>query len=142
MRILVVEDEHKIANSIKKGLEQESYAVDVAYDGEYGFDLAATEDYDAIILDLSMPEMDGMETLKHLLSENPDLQIIVLTGFASIQKGVEAIKDLDTMGMCPKMTFGPKRHVGYFSSMVLKADAKNMRFVVESPIREPKTPQL
>lgn len=60
----------------------------------------------------------------------------------SLLKGVEAIKDLDTMGMCPKMTFGPKRHVGYFSSMVLKADAKNMRFVVESPIREPKTPQL
>ncbi|MGD9075035.1 MAG: ABC transporter substrate-binding protein [Desulfobacteraceae bacterium] len=60
----------------------------------------------------------------------------------SLLKGIEGIKDLDTMGMCPKMTFGPKRHVGYFSSMVLKADAKNMRFVVESPIREPKTPQL
>ena len=46
MRILVVEDEHKIANSIKKGLEQESYAVDVAYTGTDGYDLASTEDYD------------------------------------------------------------------------------------------------
>ena len=55
MRILVVEDEHKIANSIKKGLEQESFAVDVAFDGEHGFDLAATEDYDVIILDLMLP---------------------------------------------------------------------------------------
>jgi DNA-binding response OmpR family regulator len=61
MRILVVEDEHKIANSIKKGLEQEYYAVDVAYDGAYGFDLAATEDYDVIVLDLLLPEMDGIE---------------------------------------------------------------------------------
>ena len=49
MRILIVEDEHKIARSIKKGLEQESFAVDVAFDGEEGFDLAATEDYDVII---------------------------------------------------------------------------------------------
>lgn len=52
MRILIVEDEHKIANSIKKGLEQESYAVDVAYDGSLGYDLASTEDYDVIVLDL------------------------------------------------------------------------------------------
>jgi branched-chain amino acid transport system substrate-binding protein len=57
-------------------------------------------------------------------------------------KGVESIKDMDVFGMCPKLSFGPKRHVGYFSSMVLKADAKNMRFVVESPIKEPKSPQF
>ena len=66
MRILVVEDEHKIANSIKKGLEQESYAVDAVYDGGQGFDLAATEDYDVIILDLLLPKMDGMEICKKL----------------------------------------------------------------------------
>ena len=60
MRILVVEDEHRIANSIKKGLEQEKYAVDVTYTGTDGFDLASTEEYDLIILDLLLPGMDGI----------------------------------------------------------------------------------
>src|SRR4030042_7050873 len=59
MRILVVEDEHKIANSIKKGLEQENFAVDVAYDGSDGYDMATGEEYDIIILDLMLPGMVG-----------------------------------------------------------------------------------
>lgn len=66
MRILVVEDEHRIANAIKEGLEQERYAVDVAYDGIEGFDLAATEDYDFIILDLMLPGMDGLKICREL----------------------------------------------------------------------------
>ncbi len=52
MRILIVEDEHRIANALKKGLEQERYAVDVAYNGNDGCDLASGEDYDLIILDI------------------------------------------------------------------------------------------
>jgi branched-chain amino acid transport system substrate-binding protein len=60
----------------------------------------------------------------------------------SLIKGIESIKDMDTMGLCPKMSFGPKKHAGYFSSLVLRADAKNMRFVVESPIKVPKSPQF
>ena len=66
MRILVVEDEHKIANSIKKGLEQESFAVDAAYSGLDGFDIGSTEDYDLIILDLLLPGMDGIEICQRL----------------------------------------------------------------------------
>ena len=69
MRILVIEDEHKIANSIRKGLEQESYAVDVAYDGETGFDLASSEDYDVIVLDLLLPKMDGIKLCRKLRKE-------------------------------------------------------------------------
>ncbi|MFH1350600.1 MAG: ABC transporter substrate-binding protein [Pseudomonadota bacterium] len=57
-------------------------------------------------------------------------------------KGVESIKDLDMWGMCPKMTFGPKRHGGYFSSLIVRADAKNQRFVIADPIKEPKSPQF
>jgi DNA-binding response OmpR family regulator len=79
MRILVVEDEHKIANSIKKGLEQESYAVDVAYDGAEGYDLAAGEDYDVIILDLMLPGMDGLTICKKLRAENIHSPILILT---------------------------------------------------------------
>ncbi len=50
------------------------------------------ESYDAIILDLMMPEMDGLETLKELKKKNPDIQVILLTGHATVQKGVEAMK--------------------------------------------------
>jgi len=61
MRILVVEDEHKIAQFIKTGLELESWAVDLAFDGEVGLDLAATENYDVIVLDLMLPKLSGLE---------------------------------------------------------------------------------
>jgi branched-chain amino acid transport system substrate-binding protein len=55
--------------------------------------------------------------------------------------GLEKVKNLDVGGMCPNVTFTPKRHVGYFSSLVVKADAKNQRFHTISPIKDPKTPQ-
>ena len=79
MRILIVEDEHKIANSIKLGLQQESHAVDVAYDGTDGFDLASTEDYDIILLDLLLPGMDGITICKKLRSNNIHTPILMLT---------------------------------------------------------------
>jgi DNA-binding response OmpR family regulator len=60
MKILVVEDEHKIARNIKQGLEQEAHIVNLAYDGLEGYDMASEEEYDIIILDLMLPEMDGI----------------------------------------------------------------------------------
>ena len=92
MRILVIEDEHKIANSIKKGLEQESYAVDMAFDGEQGFDLAATEDYDVIILDLLLPKMDGMKVCKRLREEeNIHIPILMLTARGQLDDKVNGL---------------------------------------------------
>ena len=79
MRILVVEDEHKIANSIKRGFEQETWATDVAYDGESGYDLASSESYDVIVLDLMLPKMDGMEVCKKLRQEEIHTPILMLT---------------------------------------------------------------
>lgn len=88
MRILVVEDEHRIANSIKKGLEQERYAVDVAYNGNDGFDLASTEDYDVIILDLLLPGMDGLEVCRKLREEGIHTPILILTAKGQTQDKV------------------------------------------------------
>ncbi len=79
MRILIVEDEHKIAAAIKKGLEQENYAVDLAYDGEEGYDFASTEDYAVIILDLMLPKMDGVTVCKKLREDNIHTPILMLT---------------------------------------------------------------
>ncbi len=79
MRILVVEDEHRIAHSLQKGLEQERFAVDVAYTGRDGYDLASTEDYDLIILDIMLPEMDGITVCKELRKNNIHIPILLLT---------------------------------------------------------------
>jgi len=96
MRILVVEDEHRIAHSLQKGLEQERYAVDVAYDGNEGYDLASTEDYNLIILDIMIPGMDGIEVCKKLRSEKIHIPILLLTAKGQIGdkvKGLDAGAD-------------------------------------------------
>ena len=79
MRILIVEDEKKVAGFIKKGLEEETYAVDVAYDGEEGFHLAAMNEYDMIILDWMLPKMDGLEVLARLRDKKVSTPILLLT---------------------------------------------------------------
>ncbi len=82
MRILVVEDEHRIAQAIKQGLEQESYAVDVCFDGEEGYNtaLAAKDDeYDVILLDVMMPIMDGYEVCRKLREQSIHTPVLMLT---------------------------------------------------------------
>lgn len=91
MRIIVVEDEKKIADSLKKGLEQETFAVDVAYDGEYGYDLASTENYDLIILDLMLPGIDGLEICKRLREHNNQSPILMLTARGKIDDKVTGL---------------------------------------------------
>lgn len=91
MRILVVEDEHKVANSLKKGLEQESFAVDVAFTGNDGFDLAATEDYDLIILDLLLPGMSGVEICKKLREQGKHVPVLMLTAKGQLADKVEGL---------------------------------------------------
>ena len=91
MKILVIEDEHKIANSIKQGLEQEHYVVDVVYDGVEGFDLASIEEYDLLILDRLLPGMDGIEICRKLRGEGKHMPILMLTAKVQIQDKVEGL---------------------------------------------------
>ncbi|KKT45812.1 MAG: DNA-binding response regulator [Candidatus Blackburnbacteria bacterium RIFCSPHIGHO2_02_FULL_39_13] len=91
MRILVVEDEHKIANSIKKGLEQESYAVDVAFTGDDGYGLASTEDYDLIILDVLLPGINGIEIAKKLRGQQIHTPILMLTAKGQLEDKVTGL---------------------------------------------------
>lgn len=80
MRILIVEDEQKIANALKKGLEQENFAVDTASDSETGLDLALSEDYDLIILDIMLPgKYDGMEVCNQVRDTKKSVPILMLT---------------------------------------------------------------
>lgn len=91
MRVLVVEDEHKIANSIKKGLEQESYAVDVAFTGDDGYGLAETEEYDLIILDILLPGINGIEIAKKLRDQQIHTPILMLTAKGQVEDKVAGL---------------------------------------------------
>jgi two-component system copper resistance phosphate regulon response regulator CusR len=79
MRILVVEDETKLANFIEKGLEAERFVVDVAEDGQRGLDLALSHDYDLIILDLMLPRLSGTDVLAGVRRHKPNLPVLILT---------------------------------------------------------------
>lgn len=80
MRILVVEDEHKIAGAIKRGLEQERYAVDIAYDADSGLSMALSEDYDILILDRMLPGLiEGVDIAKEVRANNIHTPILFLT---------------------------------------------------------------
>jgi DNA-binding response OmpR family regulator len=93
MRILVVEDEHRIASTIQKGLTQERHAVDVAYTGNDGYDLASTEEYDVIILDLMLPGIDGLTICRKLRAAHIHTPILMLTAKSQTQ---DKVVGLDT----------------------------------------------
>jgi len=88
MRILVVEDEIKLANATKRALETQKYAVDVAYNGTDGFDMAIGEEYDLIILDLMLPGIDGIEFCKFLRSQGNHTPILMLTARGQVSDKV------------------------------------------------------
>ena len=79
MRLLLVEDEKKVADMVARGLKAERYAVDVAGDGRTGWEMADGYDYDAIILDLMLPAMDGEEVLRRIRRKNEHVPILILT---------------------------------------------------------------
>ena len=96
MRILVIEDEKKVAAFIKRGLEQESYAVDTVFDGIEGIDYADTNDYDAIILDIMLPGKNGFEVLEELKEKGVDAPVLLLTARDAVEdrvKGLDAGAD-------------------------------------------------
>jgi len=91
MRILIVEDDHKIAGALKKGFEQESFAVDISYDGQDGFGQASTIEYDVIILDRMLPELDGMDVCRRLRGEKNKTPILMLTAKDKVSDRVEGL---------------------------------------------------
>ncbi len=91
MRILVIEDEKKIADFIKRGLKEEGYAVDTALDGENGLFLAKTNDYDLILLDLMLPKIDGITVCKKLREDKIASPIIMLTAKDAVKDKVTGL---------------------------------------------------
>lgn len=88
MRILIIEDEEKVANFIKRGLKEEGYSVDVAYDGEEGHFQATSNEYDVIILDLILPKIDGISLCKKLRADKINIPVLMLTAKDSVKDKV------------------------------------------------------
>ena len=95
MRLLLVEDDSKIASFIIKGFKAEGFAVDHAGDGESGLDLALTEPYDAAIVDIMLPKMDGLTLIQQLRGEQIKTPVIVLSARGSVD---DRVKGLQTGG--------------------------------------------
>jgi heavy metal response regulator len=91
MRILVIEDEKKVAKFLQQGLEEEHYAVDVVHDGEEGEELAVSQTFDLIILDLLLPKKDGIAVLRSLRQRRINVPVLVLTAKSSTDNKVEGL---------------------------------------------------
>ena len=92
MKILVVDDERAIRNSLKEILSDEGYAVDTAEDGATALDMAGKERYDVIFCDIKMPNMEGTEVLEKLKKDGIDSAVIMISGHGDIDTAVECIK--------------------------------------------------
>ncbi|HKI60627.1 MAG TPA: response regulator transcription factor, partial [Mariprofundaceae bacterium] len=91
MKILVVEDEERVAQFIQKGLKEEGHAVDVSYDGEDGGFLAEVNDYDLIILDLMLPKKNGLQTCKEIRDHGVNTPVLMLTARDSVEDKVRGL---------------------------------------------------
>ena len=92
-RVLLVDDEEDFTSVLSQRLENRGMTVSTASNGPEAIEQAQAKPFDVVILDLQMPGMDGIETLKSLLATDADLRIILLTGHATVGKGVEAVKE-------------------------------------------------
>lgn len=93
MKILLVEDESKVANFIMRGLEEEGYSVDVADDGKRGLDLVTSREYDILLLDIMIPEIDGLEVLKRMRAAGIETPVLIITAKSTKE---DVIKGLDS----------------------------------------------
>lgn len=91
-RVLLVDDEQEFAETLAERLRARGLRVDVAFDGQGAVEMSGKKIYDAVVLDLAMPGLDGIETLKKLREFNDEIQVILLTGQATVEKTLRAMK--------------------------------------------------
>jgi DNA-binding NtrC family response regulator len=122
-KILLVDDETDFLSIMSERMQTRGMDVSTAASAKEAIQMAGAESFDAIILDLQMPEMDGLEALRVLKAQKPELQVILLTGHATIEKGVEAMK-LGAMDLMEKPA-----DLRILAEKIKKAQAKKMILV-------------
>ena len=93
MRILVVEDEQDLCETLAEGLELDGYAVDKCFDGLEAYELICVEPYDLIVLDLNLPGMDGMEVLRKVRKQDKDIKILILSARSTVSDKVTGLDE-------------------------------------------------
>ncbi len=91
MNVLVVEDEKRVANSIRKGLEERGFEVEVCHDGDKAYALATTREYDVIVLDIMLPGRDGLSILRNLRKQKNCVPVVLLTARSELDERVEGL---------------------------------------------------
>jgi DNA-binding NtrC family response regulator len=91
-KVLLIDDEEEFTLALSERMQARGINTVTASNGDKALNMVETEKFDAVILDMVMPGMDGIETMKRLLEKNPQMQIILLTGHATVQKSIEALK--------------------------------------------------
>jgi two-component system copper resistance phosphate regulon response regulator CusR len=142
MKVLVIEDEQQVANFIKQGLEEQTFEVDVAYDGHIGERLALSRDYDAIILDIVIPGINGFDLCKTIKKERPSMPILMLTTLGTTSDKVtgfdagaddyllkpfefeELIARLKALARRPSLSATNYTHILRFEDLKLDTDKK------------------
>lgn len=122
-KILLIDDEVDFLSAMSERMKARDMQVTTASSAKEGLEKVAAGSFDAVILDLAMPEMDGIETLRILKEKNPDLQVILLTGHATIKQGIEAMK-LGAMDLLEKPA-----DINALTEKIKTAQAKKMLIV-------------
>ena len=131
MKILVVEDDKRLAALIKRGLEENAFVVDLCHDGEEGLYLAETSPYDAAVLDVMMPKMDGFTMLSKLREQGNEVPVIMLTARGEVESRIKGLnsgaddylaKPFDFAELVARLTAVIRRSKGQSASMLCIAD--------------------
>jgi DNA-binding NtrC family response regulator len=133
-KILVIDDERSVCVSCKRILEEEGHSVDIALSGREGLERTVGGEYDLVLLDLKMPDLGGMEVLEAIHHDRPDVIVVMITGYATIKTGVEAIKKGAT-DYIPK-PFTPEE----LSSVVTRAVAEREALARGEPLPDGRIP--
>jgi DNA-binding NtrC family response regulator len=92
-KVLLVDDEEEFVETLAERMRTRGMEVATTTSGSEALDRVDDEDFDVVVLDLKMPGIDGLEALKRIKRRRPDIQVVLLTGYATVEKGVEAIKE-------------------------------------------------
>lgn len=122
-KVLLIDDEVEFLENLSERMSLRGMNVSTASSGTDAVDALESEGYDAIVLDLQMPGMDGIEVLKHIRENSPNMQVILLTGHATLEKGIEAIK-LGAMDFMEKPA-----DIDVLTEKIKKAQARKMVLV-------------
>ena len=122
-KILLVDDEKEFIDTLAERMHTRGMDVETTTSAKTALELVEKENFDAVVLDLQMPDMDGLEALKILKEKKPDIQVILLTGHATVEKGIEAMK-LGALDLVEKPA-----ELSVLTEKIQKAQAKKMILV-------------